>query len=62
MPILFRPRSAIAKTAKDCTVSLSSVMDEYWADSQGAPFQHAAVFKKEMVRLDSDPEWLGFLR
>jgi hypothetical protein len=28
----------------------------------GAPFQHAAVFKKEMIRLDCDPEWLGFLR
>ncbi|WVF70820.1 hypothetical protein IAT40_005614 [Kwoniella sp. CBS 6097] len=27
----------------------------------GAPFQHAAVFKKENIRLDSDPKWIGFL-
>jgi hypothetical protein len=28
----------------------------------GAPFQHAAVFEKDKVRLDSDTEWIGFLR
>jgi len=27
----------------------------------GAPFQHAAIFKKDNVRLDGDPKWLGFL-
>jgi hypothetical protein len=28
----------------------------------GAPFQMAAIFKKEHVRLDSSGEWLGFMR
>ncbi|KAK4685437.1 hypothetical protein P7C73_g4714, partial [Tremellales sp. Uapishka_1] len=27
----------------------------------GAPFQHSAIFKKDAVRLDSSPEWIGFL-
>ena len=31
------------------------------ADEAGAPFQHAAVFKKDCARLDSSAEWLGSL-
>ncbi|KAL7423770.1 hypothetical protein Q5752_001354 [Cryptotrichosporon argae] len=27
----------------------------------GAPFQHSAIFKKDAIKLDSSPEWLGFL-
>lgn len=28
----------------------------------GSPYQHAAIFSKDTVKLDSDAEWVGFLR
>ena len=41
------------------TSTLMSVVGP--ALTQGAPYQMAAIFDKTSVRLDSSPDWLGFL-
>ena len=61
MTILRRSNIVIVRIVSDYTVGQTMTQDRTEPLS-GAPFQHAAIFHKKNVRLDSSAEWLGFLR
>jgi adenosylmethionine-8-amino-7-oxononanoate aminotransferase len=54
-----------ASSHNDRSTSYCLIHGDLYSDhvvALGAPHQHVAIFHKKDVRLDSSPEWLGFLR